>query len=122
MLGVDAASIDLVRANLGQLPNFRRLIDRGIYQPLKSWGDLASGSVWPSFATGSSPGEHGIYHHIQWNPARMRLQRVGPDWLGYRPFWQELAAASKKVCVIDVPMTFPSPWRQRVGNRELGLA
>jgi predicted AlkP superfamily phosphohydrolase/phosphomutase len=107
MLGVDAASIDLVRANLRRLPNFRRLIDRGIYQPLQSWGELTSGAVWPSFATGSSPGEHGIYHHIQWNPARMRLQRVGPDWLGYRPFWQELAAANKKICVVDVPMTFP---------------
>ena len=37
----------------------------------------------------------------------MGLQRVAPDWLGFRPFWHELAAANKKVCVIDVPMTFP---------------
>ena len=38
----------------------------------------------------------------------MRLQRVAADWLGYRPFWLDLAAAGAKVCVVDVPMTFPA--------------
>jgi predicted AlkP superfamily phosphohydrolase/phosphomutase len=108
MIGVDAASIDLIRANLHRLPNFRRLLESGDYQPLKSWGTLASGSVWPSFATSTTPGEHGIYHHIQWDPGAMRLRRVTPDWLGYRPFWMDLAAANRKVCVVDVPMTFPT--------------
>lgn len=108
MLGVDAASVNLIRANLHRLPNFRRLLESGKYQPLKSWGTLVSGSVWPSFATSTTPGAHGIYHHIQWDPAAMRLRRVTSDWLGYRPFWIDLAAANRKVCVVDVPMTFPA--------------
>jgi predicted AlkP superfamily phosphohydrolase/phosphomutase len=107
MVGIDAASIDLIRANIARLPNLRRMIEGGAYYSLTSWGDVASGSVWPSFASSEPPGEHGIYHHIQWNPATMRLQRVAAGWLGYRPFWLNLAEAGMKVCVIDVPMTFP---------------
>ena len=107
MLGIDAASIDVIRANLARLPSFRRVLETGTYRPLKSWGDVASGSVWPSFAAGKPPGEHGIYHHIQWNSATMRLQRVAADWLGYRPFWLDLSASGRKLCIVDVPMTFP---------------
>ena len=107
MVGVDAASIDVIRANLARLPNFRRVLEGGAYHSLASFGDVASGSVWPSFAAGKPPGEHGVYHHIQWNQATMRLHRVAEEWLGYRPFWLDLARAGTKVCVIDVPMTFP---------------
>ena len=108
MLGIDAASINLVRANSARLPNFRRVLGEGAYHSLASWGDLASGSVWPSFASGTPPGEHGIYHHIQWSPETMRLHRVAADWLGYRPFWLDLAKSGIKLCVVDVPMTFPA--------------
>ena len=108
MLGIDAASIDLVRANSARLPNFRRVLGKGIYHSLPSWGDLASGSVWPSFASGTPPGEHGIYHHIQWNPETMGLHRVAADWLGYRPFWLNLMESGTKVCIVDIPMTFPA--------------
>jgi predicted AlkP superfamily phosphohydrolase/phosphomutase len=109
MLGVDAASMDVIRANLPRLPNFARLIAQGAHYRLDSWGNIAPGAVWPSFATATPPGDHGIYHHIQWNPAAMRLQRVSADWLGYQPFWRDLAAAGQKVCVVDVPMTFAAP-------------
>ena len=107
LLGIDAASTDLIRANPSRLPNFRRLFDSGSFQRLQSWGDVASGSVWPSFAAGAPPGEHAIYHHIQWNPATMRFHRVSRDWIKYAPFWLSVAEGKKKVCVIDVPMTCP---------------
>ena len=108
MLGVDAASLDVIKTNLHRLPTFQRLLEAGSYHSLSSWGDLVPGSVWPSFASGSPPGEHGIYHHIQWNPNAMRLQRITADWLDYKPFWRDVAAAGKKVCAVDVPMVFPS--------------
>ena len=114
MVGVDAASIDLIRANLARLPNFRRVLEGGDLSFTGILGDVTSGSVWPSFAAGKPPGEHGIYHHIQWNPAAMRLQRVAPDWLGYRPFWLDLSDAGTKLCIIDVPMTFPALGRNAV--------
>ncbi len=109
MLGIDAAAIDVIQGNLPRLPNFARLLAKGAHYPLTSWGNIAPGAVWPSFATGTTPGDHGIYHHIQWNPAVMGLQRVSADWLGYQPFWRDVAAAGRKVCVVDVPMTFAPP-------------
>ena len=121
MVGVDAASIDLIRANLARLPNFRRVLEDGVYRSLASWGDVASGSVWPSFAAGKPPGEHGIYHHIQWNPASMRLQRVAADWLGYRPFWLDLAEFWCEGLRHRCPHDLSCAWRERCGGGELGI-
>jgi predicted AlkP superfamily phosphohydrolase/phosphomutase len=108
LVGIDAASAELIRANLSRLPNFRRLLEAGVFRHLNSWGEVIPGSVWPSFATGKTPGEHGIYHHIQWDPEAMRLRRVAADWPRNRPFWLDIAAAKKRVCVVDVPMSFPT--------------
>ena len=69
--------------------------------------DLTS-SVWPTFATGTPPGEHGIYYPMQWDPDSMRLRRVTADWLYYEPFWYELARQGTKVTVLDAPFTMPS--------------
>src|SRR5262249_18835624 len=62
---------------------------------------------WPSFLTQSRPGVHGVYHHLQWNPANMRIERVEPHWLGpVEPFWRKISQAGKRVIAFDVPFQF----------------
>ena len=90
MIGLDAADLGLIRANLETLPNLARILADGTLHTLRSTADLLTGSVWPTFYTASNPGEHGIYHHLQWDAAAMRLRRVGVDWLDCSPFWSEL--------------------------------
>ena len=43
MLGVDAASMDVIQENLPRLPNFARLLAKGAHYPLASWGNIAAG-------------------------------------------------------------------------------
>ena len=106
MIGVDAADLDFIRANLSSLPNLRHALETGITRPLRSTAGALTGSVWPTFYTAKPPGDHGIYHHLQWDSSQMQLRRVTEEWLYCEPFWYELERRGSRVIAIDVPMTF----------------
>jgi len=106
LLGIDAAEISLIQAELPSLPTFRRLLDEGALFPLRSTAEHLSASVWPSMYTGRPPGEIGISQHLQWDPEAMGLRRITADWIYCEPFWYELARAGLGVTVADVPFTF----------------
>jgi len=106
LIGLDAGDLAFLRARSGALPTFGRLLGSGRLFETRSPKAL-SGAVWPTFYTGHHPGEHGIYQHLLWDPARMGLRRIGPDWCLRRPFWADLEARGERVAVLDVPYSFP---------------
>ena len=108
MIGVDAAELSFIQRWLPSLPAFRRILETGTLHRLGSTAGVFPGSVWPTFYSGSPPGEHGVYHHLQWDPNAMQLRRVTEDWLYVEPFWYELERRGLRVATIDVPMSFPS--------------
>ncbi len=108
MIGVDAADTDFLRTHRASLPTFRRLMEAPGFREIGTTSSLLTGSVWPTFYTGKGPGEHGIYHHLQWDPKQMILRRVSDDWLFAEPFWYELDRSGRSVIALDVPMTLPS--------------
>jgi predicted AlkP superfamily phosphohydrolase/phosphomutase len=114
MFGLDAADLGFIQAAPGALPNLSRILAGGALHRLRSPADLLPGSVWPTFYTASGPGEHGMYHHLQWNAARMRLERVTNDWLYCEPFWYDLERRGRRVVALDVPLTFPPRLRDGV--------
>jgi len=108
MLGVDAGDLAFIQAHIDSLPVFRRLIQHGVLRRLETTSRLLTGSVWPTFYTGTLPGQHGVYHHLQWDPDNMCTRRVCKEWLYSEPFWCELDRHGIRVAVADVPMMFPS--------------
>jgi hypothetical protein len=108
MIGLDAAELSFIQQNLTSLPTVRRIFETGSLHRLGSTAGVFPGSVWPTFYSGTLPGEHGVYHHLQWDPDAMRLRRVAEDWLYVEPFWCELERRGFQVAALDVPMTFPS--------------
>ena len=109
MIALDAAEPTLVERwmNEGRLPNLRRLRDGGGHGRLRSSADWLAGSPWPTFHTGTTPGEHGMYHFVQWHPKRMTFVRPSSDWLPLRPFWRDAADRGRRVIAIDLPLTYP---------------
>jgi predicted AlkP superfamily phosphohydrolase/phosphomutase len=105
MIGVDAGDLDFIMAHLESLATFRRVLQSGAVHRLESTAGLLTGSVWPTFFTGRSPGDHGIYHHLQWDAGKMSLRRVSAEWLDCQPFWHDLEQRGLRVTVLDVPMT-----------------
>ena len=108
MIGIDAGDLLFVQSHAQRLPNLRRLLEDGTVRRLETSSKWLTGSVWPSFYTGTSPGEHGIYHHLQWDHDAMRVRRVSAEWLYAEPFWYRLAREGLRISVLDVPMSFPS--------------
>jgi predicted AlkP superfamily phosphohydrolase/phosphomutase len=108
MIGLDAAELSFIRGSLSTLPTLRRILECGRLDRLDSTAGVFPGSVWPTFYSGMLPGDHGIYHHLQWDSDAMRLRRVTDDWLFVEPFWHELERRGLRVAAIDVPMSFPS--------------
>jgi predicted AlkP superfamily phosphohydrolase/phosphomutase len=112
MIGLDAASLDFIQASLPSLPNLRRAVESGRLQRLRSrTSELLHAAVWPTLYTGQPPGTHGVYYHMQWDPAAMRLRQIN-DWLYCEPFWCELERRGRRVVAMDVPMSWPSRLRQ----------
>ena len=107
MIGLDAAEITLVEQWMGEgaMPHLRALREGGAFARLESTAKWLVGSPWPSFYTGTTPSEHGLYHYLQWRPDLMAAVRPAPDWLPLQPFWRELAEY-RRVVAIDVPLTY----------------
>jgi predicted AlkP superfamily phosphohydrolase/phosphomutase len=113
MIGIDAAEISLVRKWMhdGSLPNLRALRDRGAFGRLQSTARWLVGSPWPSFYTGTTPADHGMYHYLVWRPDRMTHERPAPDWMPLQPFWRRIASDGRKVVAIDIPLAYsPEPF------------
>src|SRR5713101_1813126 len=105
MIGVDAAEFSFIKEHLAELPNFTRALGNGVTRRLRSTSALLNGSVWPTFYTASNPQDHGIYHHLQWDPALMRLRRVTAEWLPVEPFYAKLERRGLSVIALDVPVS-----------------
>jgi predicted AlkP superfamily phosphohydrolase/phosphomutase len=109
VIGLDGATFDLLRpwAEQGHLPTVRRLMDQGAWGELRSTVPPMTAPAWTSFATGKNPGKHGLYDWIQryrdsYDVAPLTAQHIAEPTL-----WSLLSRSSRRVCVLNVPMTFP---------------
>jgi len=104
-IGLDAGDLYFIQSRLDHLPNLAKLVARSqIFRPASPVS--LSGSVWPTFYTGSEPGHHGIYQHLLWNPQRMGLKRIDSAWCRRTPFWKTLDEKGLRSIVVDVPYCF----------------
>jgi predicted AlkP superfamily phosphohydrolase/phosphomutase len=111
MIGLDAAEATLIDrlCEEGRLPALRALMQRGCQGRLGCEASLFAGGVWPTFYTSKSVPWHGIYHHIEWRPDRMRFELIAEDWLPERPFWERLERSAYRVAIVDVPLVVGTP-------------
>jgi predicted AlkP superfamily phosphohydrolase/phosphomutase len=104
-VGLDSAEPTLVRELIdrGELPTLAGLLDRGQWALVDSRADIGSGSVWPTFFTGSDPREHGRYSGWVWKPEAMACVTAYEDF-DTPPFWNALQASGESVGLLDVPL------------------
>jgi predicted AlkP superfamily phosphohydrolase/phosphomutase len=102
-IGIDAAEPSAVRPMIerGELPALQRLLGTGSWSRVDSPAHIGSGTVWPTFFTGTPPQAHGLYGEWCWEPATMDVRRVSGRHL--TPFWRPLIQEGWTVGVLDVP-------------------
>lgn len=130
-------------AREGKMPNAKRLIEANggaNYRPLGSTNPPQSPVAWTTFATGTNPGEHGIYDFVRRVFVRdpqtdaligvapipgttsFEVPAAGPPMAATHrsgiPFWKVLADDGVPSVVLNVPYSFP-PDPVRQGSRIL---
>lgn len=70
IIAMDGLDYNLMKEFLSEdeLPNFRKLKERGSFLPLETICPPQSNVVWASFSTGMNPGNHGIFDFIMRDP------------------------------------------------------
>jgi predicted AlkP superfamily phosphohydrolase/phosphomutase len=108
-LALDMGDGDLIQqwARAGHLPNLRKLIDAGTWVELESPAKVLHTSTWPTFATGTLPGTHGVYYPYQPEPGHQQAQHIRPDHYGAPTFWSRADRHGRRCVVYDIPETFP---------------
>jgi predicted AlkP superfamily phosphohydrolase/phosphomutase len=144
MLGFDGVDPDWLEryASEGKLPTIdalRRAHGGRAYKPLRSTNPPQSPVAWASFATGTEPGDHGIFDFIGRSlpqgdsplavvprvaTTSFEPQEIGPpvarNLRSGEPFWQRLGNGGVRVVALNVPYSFP-PDPMREGRMLSGL-
>ena len=101
VIGIDAATWEVIRPNIDSLPGFRELIEKGeagsIYLDQKPW----SPSVWCSMFSGKTPEEHGHHDYVR-DGEIVRREDIGVDFI-----WDLLDRAGISVKALNVPFVVP---------------
>lgn len=107
VIGLDGATWDLARpwSEQGKLPHLASLLTEGTSGPLMSTIPPISPAAWSSFMTGKNPGKHGVFDFTVRDFAGYGMR------LASRPqeptLWGLLSAQGRRVCVVNVPQTYP---------------
>lgn len=109
VIGLDGATFEIINPMVqqGELPNIAKMIQGSSYGSLRSCTPDLSPPAWTSFMTGMHPGKHGILDFFGQEPGSYKLNFFNASFRREKPIWTLLSDAGKKVCVINVPLTFP---------------
>lgn len=109
ILGLDGASPELIDSLIQQdrLPTFRLMKQQGISGKLRTTIPPITGSAWSSFMTGKNPGKHGIFDFIYRKEGTYNLATISGRMRHGKSFWSLASEAGKKICILNVPVTYP---------------
>ncbi|MER3446611.1 MAG: hypothetical protein C4291_07085 [Candidatus Dadabacteria bacterium] len=110
VIGLDSADPDLILkwSSEGHLPTITSLMNHGCWGRLNSTANISSGSLWPTFFTGTSPAKHGCFFgHRQLKTGTYQIYKKDADQIKRKPFWVWLSQAGKGVAIFDIPQTYP---------------
>lgn len=106
IIGLDGVPFGMLKtfAETGIMPNTSRIIQDGLFMPMRSSIPEISSVAWSSIVTGAGPGEHGIYGFIDMQPDSYRIRFPNFRDLKVAPFWDRCDGQS---VIINVPSTYP---------------
>ncbi len=109
MIGLDSAALDLVLpwTAEGALPSLNKLMTEGAYGTLRSTIPAISPAAWTTFMTGKNPGKHGTIDFAYRKHGTYKLGIKRNDLRSMRTIFRILSDYGFRVCVVNVPTTYP---------------
>lgn len=114
VLGIDAATWEVIKPNIESLPAFKRLCQVGQYRELVLQEKPISPSVWCGMFCGKMPDEHGHQSFVV-DGSIVRRQDIKVDFI-----WDILNKQGKRVKVLNVPFIVP-PYSFGVDFKPVGF-
>lgn len=109
LVGLDSASPELVFGRfLNELPNIKKMAEKGIYGRLESCIPPITIPAWACMVTSKTPGELGLYgfrHRKDDSYTEFRIPTF--DSIKTKALWNILGEHGKKSCLVSVPPTYP---------------
>jgi len=102
LIGIDAATWKIIKPNLGQLPNFKELMNEGSYKTLKLDQKPWSASCWASIFSGKKTEEH---KHTDFVKDGEIVKR---EDIPVKFIWDLLDEREHNVKVINTPFVVPT--------------
>jgi predicted AlkP superfamily phosphohydrolase/phosphomutase len=91
----------------GVMPNLAALLEEGVSGILESSIPPVTAPAWISFQTGKNPGKHGFFHFTGPCPGTYETRVLNASALQERTLWQIAGDQGRRICAINVPMTYP---------------
>jgi predicted AlkP superfamily phosphohydrolase/phosphomutase len=111
IIGLDGVSWNVLNPMIenGYMPFLKDFIRDGRSAILKSTEPPITPTAWTSFQTGLEPEEHGIwgFRNFSFIDGRLGYELNSSSSIRYRNVWQIISEHGKKVCVINLPLTYP---------------
>ncbi len=109
VFGLDGATFRLLTPwmDAGHLPRLRAIRDAGVSGLLESSIPPVTAPAWQCFMTGKNPGKHGVHYWLRRKADSYEETPV--TTMDGRALWEYLSDAGKRVCVLNVPFTWPLP-------------
>jgi len=114
VLGIDAATMTVIRPNLEKLPTFKKLCEIGSCRELVLTEKPVSPSVWCSIFSGKLPEEHKHDSYVV-NDNIVRRDDIKVDFI-----WDVLHRKGKDVRALNVPFIIP-PYSFNVDFKPVGF-
>ena len=109
VIGWDGATFDIIKPLIaaGRMPVLADLLARGVHGPLCSTVPPVTPVAWTSFATGTTPGRHGIFDALTLDPQSHEVRFVSAAMRRTAPIWSVLSDRGRPAGAVNVPVTWP---------------
>jgi predicted AlkP superfamily phosphohydrolase/phosphomutase len=110
VIGLDAATFDVIDPMIaaGDLPNLKRIFDRGSRGTLHSTVHPLTTQAWTTMLTGVNAGRHGMWDFCERDESGYRLKLVNGSHRRAPAIWELLTLANRRVGIVNVPFTWPA--------------
>jgi len=105
IVGIDGASYNLVKENVGRFKFFSRLLKNNSLKPLISTIPPSTVPAWMSIFTGVNPGKHGYFGFTEQHNYEYKLVRLNECTVPR--VWNALSDHDLRSVVINVPIVYP---------------
>ncbi len=108
IIGLDGGCWHILNTavSMGFMPFLEKLKNSGFSANLQSVIPPKTPGAWSTFHTGCYPGMNGIFDFSYWDINSRRKYYVNSNMMK-TPFWEILSNSGNRVCLLNVPLTYP---------------